>query len=116
MRVASIWRAGAKGWQLALIGTNAHANRDLCQALVNHFTERDIRQYKKLLLGFQLPIATVYYPFFDQLKAENSNLTLQLRLARASLWFYAAGNSDDGTSAKGALGAMTTYIRDPRLS
>jgi len=65
---------GAKGWQLALIGTNAHANRDLCQALVNHFTERDIRQYKKLLLGFQLPIATVYYPFFDQLKAENSNL------------------------------------------
>lgn len=47
-------------------------------------------------------------------KVENDNLTLQLQLARASLWFYAAGNKDDGTSAKSALGAMTSHISAPR--
>jgi len=41
--------AEAKDWQIALLGVNAHANRDLWQVLVTNFRETDIRQYKKQL-------------------------------------------------------------------
>ncbi len=43
-------------------------------------------------------------------KLENNRLILQLKLARTSLWFYAAGNNDGGTSAKSALGGITRAI------
>lgn len=73
---ASEWKClfsnpDAKPWQLVLLGVNVHVNIDFWQAMVNNFSEQEIRQHKKQLLACKSSIAKVYSQFFDMLIAEN---------------------------------------------
>jgi hypothetical protein len=61
----------ARNWQLILLGVNVHVNMDFWQAMVNNFSEQEIRQHKKQLLACKSSIAKVYSQFFDTLIAEN---------------------------------------------
>ena len=76
----------AQPWQLVLLGVNAHTNVNIWQALVNNFSEREIRQYKKQYLALKYSVAKVYYQFFDTLMSHNSYLrfinSLTLGLAK----------------------------------
>jgi Family of unknown function (DUF5995) len=64
----------AQHWQMVLLGVNAHTNIDMWQALVDNFSEIELRLNKKQLLAFQLSIAKVYYPFFDTIMIQNGYL------------------------------------------
>lgn len=77
LSTASVWNCYYSGqasepWQFVLLGVNAHVNGDMWQALVNEFSEKEIRQYKKLFISFQASIAKNYDVFFDELMAQNS--------------------------------------------
>ncbi len=64
----------AKPWQIVLLGVNAHTNIDIWQTLVNNFSEKEIRLYKKLMLTMQSSVSNIYYQFFDTLLAQNGYL------------------------------------------
>ena len=75
----SVWNCyysshNAKPWQLILIGVNAHINGDIWHALVDNFSELEIRRYKKEILATQSSIAKVYDDVFDTIKSESSYL------------------------------------------
>ena len=75
----SVWNCyysshNAKPWQLILIGVNAHINGDIWHALVDNFSELEIRWYKKEILATQSSIAKVYDDVFDTIKSESSYL------------------------------------------
>jgi|GEM_PF-1222834 len=77
---ASVWNCYYSGkasqpWQFVLLGVNAHVNGDMWQALVNEFSEKEIRQYKKLFMSFQNSVAKNYDVFFDELMDQNSYVT-----------------------------------------
>ena len=91
LSTASEWKCffsnpTARPWQIVLLGVNAHTNVNIWQALVNNFSEREIRQYKKQYLALKYSVAKVYYQFFDTLMSQNSYLrfinSLTLGLAK----------------------------------
>ena len=63
-----------KPWQLVLLGVNAHTNIDIWKSLVDNFSEKEIRNYKKHILICQHAIAKVYSDFFDEVIREKSYL------------------------------------------
>jgi len=79
LAVASEWNClflypDLQPWQLILLGVNAHTNIDMWQALVNNFTEKEIRQHKKQFLSVQTAIAKVYRPFFEEVMDQSGYL------------------------------------------
>ena len=76
---ASGWKCffshlNAKPWQIVLLGVNAHTNIDIWPTLVNNFSEKEIRLYKKLMLTMQSSVSKMYYQFFDTLMAQHGYL------------------------------------------
>src|SRR2546423_1136977 len=61
-------------WQLVILGVNAHTNIDIWKSLVNNFSEKEIRHYKKQILVCQRSIAKVYSDFFNEVLREKSYL------------------------------------------
>jgi Family of unknown function (DUF5995) len=76
-------------WQLIIFGANAHINTDMWQALVNNFSEDEIRQNKKQLLSVQSAIAKVYHPFFEQVMDQSSYLRFMNSFTKGFAKFYA---------------------------
>ena len=58
---------GAASWQLTLMGINAHVNGDIWRGLVTHFSEQEIKRYKKDVLSFQTSISKAFQPLFDEM-------------------------------------------------
>ena len=65
---------GAQNWQLVLTGVNTHINADMWRALVDNFSEKQIRKHKKLFLSTQKSVGKVYRPFYDSILAHNRYL------------------------------------------
>jgi len=76
---ASVWQlyfssSDAQSWQLVLLGVNAHINGEMWRALVDNFSQNDIRRYKRQFLMLQKSVAKLYNPFFDTIMAQNNYL------------------------------------------
>lgn len=72
----SVWQffyssSNAKPWQIILLGVNAHINGDFWHVLVDNFSEKDIRRYKKEILSTQPSIAKVYDDVFDTIRSQS---------------------------------------------
>lgn len=77
--IGSVWKCyysngNAKQWQYVLLGVNAHINGDFWHVLVDNFSEREIRFYKKDILATQPSIVKVYDDVFDTIKSQSSYL------------------------------------------
>ena len=76
---APVWKCyfssiDAQPWQMVLLGVNAHINGEMWRALVENFSQNDIRRYKKQFLELQLSVAKLYNPFFDTIMVQNNYL------------------------------------------
>ncbi len=67
---------GLQTWQFILIGVNAHINADMWRALVDIFSEIEIRHQKINFLASQRSVGKVYRSFLDTLSAQNSHFRL----------------------------------------
>jgi len=63
-----------RSWQLVLLGVNTHTNIDICQTLINNFSEAEIRKHKKALLRVQPAIAEGYEGLFADITGSNKYL------------------------------------------
>jgi len=71
----------AHSLQLTVMGISAHTNGDMWQTFVHHFTEKEIRQHKKVFLACQASIVKVYKPFFDSIAAQSWYLKMMKSLS-----------------------------------
>ncbi|MBK5272045.1 MAG: hypothetical protein JJE22_13625 [Bacteroidia bacterium] len=61
-------------WQFVLLGVNTHINIDMWRSLADNFSEKEIRQNKKLFLTCQSSVKKTYRQFFDTLLMESTYL------------------------------------------
>ena len=76
---ASAWKtyfsnSEAEGWQLALIGVNAHVNIDLHRALTDRFSLEEIKAHRKNFLVLHSAILKEFNPIFKSALSSSSYL------------------------------------------